>query len=106
MLLAKRHAVRQIARHGPFRQRFALVVFTWVAAGLVYWLIEDRSQDGGGRNSKEFVYPKTWQNMLLSVFNTFLEYAGAKWHHPVTLRVGVTYLTPQGLESMESTFKT
>ena len=25
-----------------------------------------------------------WQNLLLSVFNTSLEYAGAKWHHPQT----------------------
>lgn len=63
---------------------WALVVLAWVAAGIVYWLIEDGTLDGIARNDKEFVYPKNWQNLLLSVFNTSLEYAGAKWHHPQT----------------------
>lgn len=63
---------------------WALVVFAWFAAGLVYWLIEDGGLGGSGRNEKEFQYPKNWQNLLLSIFNTSLEYAGSKWHHPTT----------------------
>ena len=63
---------------------WALVVLTWLVAGTVYWVIEDRCLDEDGRNDTEFVYATSRQNLTLSIFNTCLEFAGAKWHQPRT----------------------
>jgi hypothetical protein len=41
-------------------------------------------QTGKCKNKAEFTYEQRWQNILLSVFNTSLEFAGLKWHNPKT----------------------
>ena len=65
---------------------WCLVLVTWVFAGVVYWIVEDGDLDGDGRdrNSAEFWYTRNWQNVLVSILNTALEFAGAKWHSPRT----------------------
>ena len=65
---------------------WCLVVVTWIFAGVIYWIVEDGDLDGDGkdRNMAEFAYTRNWQNLLVSILNTALEFAGAKWHTPKT----------------------
>ena len=65
---------------------WCLVIVTWVFAGVIYWIVEDGDLDGDGkdRNLVEFSYTRNWQNLLVSILNTALEFAGAKWHTPRT----------------------
>eukprot|EP00802_Teleaulax_amphioxeia_P007544 Tamp_07551.p1 GENE.Tamp_07551~~Tamp_07551.p1 ORF type:complete len:637 (+),score=109.74 Tamp_07551:145-1911(+) len=63
-----------------------LVLVMFVFAGVVYWVVEDGDLDGDGkdRNKAEFQYKFKWQNVLVSILNTALEFAGGKWHTPHT----------------------
>ena len=54
----------------------------WVWVGIVYYVIE---QTGHCQNKAEFVYDKTWKNLVLSIQYTSLEWAGLKWHTPKTM---------------------
>ena len=66
----------------PFSpELWVLVIALWLWCGLVYWFVE---QTGKCRNKAEFTYEHTWQNILLSIYNTSLEFAGCKWHNPKT----------------------
>jgi hypothetical protein len=66
----------------PFSpELWVLVVVLWLWCGVVYWFVE---QTGKCRNKAEFVYENRWQNIMLSVYHTSLEFAGCKWHNPKT----------------------